>query len=122
MLTESQEGLMRRYLLGELPEAEQATLEAQFFADAEQLEEIWALENQLVDDYVRGRLAHVERAQFEQYYLDSPRHREHVALARLLLRAADAEAVTANESERAPSRWAQFWALLRGPQLAWGLA
>lgn len=122
MLTTGQMGMMRRYLLGALPEAEQAALEERFFADAAALEEIWATEHQLVDDYVRGRLGRAEREQFEQYYLDSAPHRERVAVARMLLRAADAEAVSANEPERELSAWAKLLAMLRGPQLAWGLA
>jgi hypothetical protein len=122
MLTTSQTGIMRQYLLGALPEAEQAALEEQFFADAEALGEIWAAEHQLVDAYVRGRLGRAEREQFEQYYLDSAPHRERVAVARMLLRAADAEAVSANEPEPQISAWAKFLTLLRGPQLAWGLA
>jgi heme exporter protein D len=122
MLATGQAGTMRRYLLGALPEAEQATIEERFFADAEVLEEIRAVEHQLVDDYVRGRLGRAERAQFEQYYLDSAPHRERVAVARMLLRAADAEAVSANEPEPQISAWAKFLAMLRGPQLVWGLA
>lgn len=122
MLTTSQTGTMRRYLLGALPETEQATLEERFFVEAEALDEIWAAEHQLIDDYVRGRLGRAERAQFEQYYLDSAPHRERVAVARMLLRAADAEALSANEAEQQTSIWAKFLALLRGPQLAWGLA
>jgi hypothetical protein len=36
--TDNQENLMRRYLLGDLPEAEQLALEAGFFADGILLE------------------------------------------------------------------------------------
>ncbi len=118
-MVNDQENLLRRYLLGNLPESEQETIETQYFSDAGWLEEVWAVENRLVDDYVRDRLARAERGQFEQYYLDSPLHRERVALARMLLRAADAasDPVAPELSSRA-----QFRALWRMPQLAWGLS
>src|SRR5215813_2525458 len=80
---------MTRYLLGDLPESEQAAVEQEYFADQELFEEVWAAENELVDRYVRGRLPRVERELFERNYLQSPKHRERVALARKLLVAAD---------------------------------
>jgi anti-sigma factor RsiW len=84
-----QDERMTRYLLGDLPEAEQAAIEQEFFADPEKFEEIWAVENDLVDSYVRGRLSRGERELFERNYLKSPKHRERVAIARKLLAAAD---------------------------------
>lgn len=97
-------------------------LETQFCADAERLDEVWAAENQLVDDYVRERLARTERQQFEQHYLDSQPHRERVAFARYLLKAANEAAAQRDEAAHRPSPWTNLWALLRGPQLAWGMA
>jgi hypothetical protein len=121
-MAKGRENLLRRYLLGQLPEAEQEALESQFFADAERLDEVWALENQLIDEYVRERLAQPERAQFEQSYLVSPRHRERVALARQLLKVVDEAAAQPDAAAPHVSPWASFWAQLRGSQLAWGLA
>ena len=46
---------MTRYLLGDLPEIEQTAVEQEYFADPEKFEEVWAVENDLVDRYVRGR-------------------------------------------------------------------
>ncbi|MGE0128353.1 MAG: hypothetical protein AB7U82_09760 [Blastocatellales bacterium] len=117
---EGQDKLMRRYLLGELPESEQVTLEEQYFSDSERLDEVWAVENQLVDDYARGKLSSKERKRFESHYLASPRHRERVAFARMLMEAADEEAADAGATT---SSWSQrLIAALRGPQLAWGLS
>ncbi len=121
-MTNAHQNLLRHYLLGQLPEAEQEALETQCFAEAERLEEVWAVENQLIDDYVRERLPHGERQQFEQHYLASPRQRERVAVARLLIETADAAASSSVVVEKEPSGWTQFWAALRGPQLAWGMA
>jgi cell division protein FtsB len=125
---DSQAELMRRYLLGALPEAEQLRLEERFFADSETLEQIWAVENELIDAYVRDQLTGAERAQFERHYLAAPDHRERVAFARELLHVADetgaAEAanVIARAAPPAESFWTKLLASLRAPQFALGAA
>jgi hypothetical protein len=72
---------IRRYLLGDLPEADAIALELQYFADPEALEQVSAVENDLVDDHAAGRLEPAERARFDQHYLASPRHRRRAAIA-----------------------------------------
>jgi hypothetical protein len=84
-----QDERMTRYLLGDLPETEQAAIEQEFFADPEKFEEVWAAENDLVDRYVRGRLSRGERELFERNYLKSPKHRQRVLIAGKLREAAD---------------------------------
>ena len=71
-----------------MPESEANSLEELYFADRESFEQIWAVENDLVDDYVAGRLTSEDRGCFEGHYLASPRHREGVAVARALHAAA----------------------------------
>lgn len=84
MRPQPDETLIRRYLLGDLPESEANSLEQQYFTDSEAFDQVWAVENDLVDDYVAGRLAAGDRGRFERRYLASPRHRERVATARAL--------------------------------------
>jgi hypothetical protein len=110
--------MMRRYLLGALPESEQVALEQQFFADGEMLDHVWAVENELVDGYVRGQLSPAERQQFEQHYLASPGHRERVAFARTLLPMTNEPALRARSGEATESLWAKMLAMLRTPQFA----
>ena len=90
---------MTRYLLGDLPENDQAAVEQEYFADPEKFEEVWAAENELVDRYARGRLSRGERELFKRNYLQSPKHRDRVEVARKLLEAADRQVV---ESSVAP--------------------
>ncbi|HZS06472.1 MAG TPA: hypothetical protein VFD58_16655 [Blastocatellia bacterium] len=122
-----QENLMSRYLLGELSESEQTAIEDEYFADGEKFERMWAAENDLVDRYVRGRLSRADRQRFERHYLATPRHRERVAFARSLLKAADHSAqendapAAISESEPEDSWWVKLVAMLRGPQLALGV-
>jgi hypothetical protein len=106
-----------RYLLGDLPETEQTAVEQEYFVDPEKFEEVWAAENDLVDRYVRGRLSRRERNLFERNYLQSPKHRERVAVSRKLLEAADRQV---DESSRvivpAPSRLMEIFKALITPR------
>src|SRR5262245_66585489 len=91
---------MTRYLLGDLLETEQMAVEQEYFADPEKFEEVWAAENDLVDRYVRGRLSRGERRLFERNYLQSPKHRARVAVARKLLEAADRQVAESGVAPR----------------------
>jgi len=121
MRNDTQENLIDRYLLGDLPESEQAALEERYFADNETFERICESENRLVDQYVRGRLNSAERARFETHYLASPVHRRRVATARNLLAAADEFAPARSAPEIRPSFWQRLieWRRLAP---AWQLA
>jgi hypothetical protein len=96
------EPALRRYLLGMLPEVEAVALEQRYFSDPETFEQVWAAENDLVDDYVAGRLGAGERRLFTERYLASPRHRERVAAA-AALRSSVAGASRARVSRARPA-------------------
>jgi hypothetical protein len=124
MKNERQENLVRRYLLGDVSDAEQTALEQQYFADRETFEQIWALENELVDGYVRGHLTSQERALFERNYLATPKHQQRVAVARALVQTAD-DTIVAEVAEKKdrviePAWWSNWLASFWVPQLAWG--
>ena len=122
----AQKNLVRRYLLGDLPEAEQLALEQEYFADSEKFEQVWDLENELVDDYVRGRLTKQERELFEHNYLTTLRHQQRVAVARSLVQAVDetiaAEKKEAHKAKSTTSWWTNLSAFFQMPQMAWGAA
>jgi hypothetical protein len=111
-----------RYLLGDLPEKEQSALEQEFLADGETFEQVWAVENELIDRYVRGRLTPAEKHLFEENYLASAVHRERVAFARDLVRAVDSD-IERDESESgtAHSWWHSFSAGWRATRFRWAL-
>jgi len=79
------ENMIRRYLLGELAEADQAALEQELLIDRSKFEQVWAVENELVDSYVRGEMSRADRKRFESHYMASPLHRERVAIAESFL-------------------------------------
>ena len=80
---------MIRYLLGELPEGEQAAMEEQYLADPRVFDELTRTETALVDDYVRGRLSAEMRRRFEQTYLADARRRDRVRFAEALVERVD---------------------------------
>ncbi len=75
---------MIRYLLGELSEGEQATLEEKYFTDSQVFAALSKAESELVDDYVRNRLTPQVREQFERFYLAHPKRRERARFAEAL--------------------------------------
>jgi len=104
-----QDELLARYLLGQLPEAEETRLEVEYLADAECQERLAVVENELVDAYVRDQLARGERQQLEERFLASPRGRQKLELARSLRAlAAQARATPKAKIRRVPRRWLGF--------------
>src|SRR6185503_13780299 len=78
------EELIARYLLGELTEEQQVEIEDRAFSDKESLATITEVENDLIDEYVRGELSAAERQRFESRFLASAERRKRVEFARAL--------------------------------------
>jgi hypothetical protein len=100
--TEKIEKTTQRYLLGELSEPEQTAVESEYFADRDRFEEVCALENDLIDDYVRGNLASGEREQFERHYLSSPEKVRRVQFSGSMQQSLYAAAATAPARAKLP--------------------
>ena len=77
---------MAQYLLGQLPEEEQAELERRYLADDTLFEELLTIEDDLRDAYVRGELSRPDREAFEQRLLTAPRQKQEQEFARTLCR------------------------------------
>jgi hypothetical protein len=107
-----------RYLLGTLPEDEQARLEEEYFRDDAAFDEVLALEDDLLHEYAQGGLTPSERQGLEQRLLRTPEGRERLERARALL-AALAEGRT---REARPARWlpaAAAAVVAAGGTIAW---
>jgi hypothetical protein len=103
-----------KYLLGDLPEAEQVCVEDRALADGNYRTALEAAEADLIDAYVRDELSAAERRAFEQRFLGSPQRRQKVAFARdLALVAAETRAAERDFSTRL-SAWQALAALVRG--------
>jgi hypothetical protein len=78
--------LMRRYLLGELPEKEAERIEETYFDDDDLFAGLLAAEDDLIEEYLHGGLARGERQQFEMRFLSTDRGRAKIILAAALER------------------------------------
>lgn len=78
------ETVIRHYLLGEASEEEAQALERVYFAKEEALDEVGAVEADLLEEYLAGRLTGSSRLRFESHYLRTPEHRQRLAMARAL--------------------------------------
>lgn len=94
------EKLITQYLLGELPEEQQIEIEDRAFGDKEFLASITAVENDLIDEYVREELPETTRRRFETRFLASEGRRKRVEFARALVHLADELRVTGKGTPR----------------------
>lgn len=130
-----EERLMFRYLLGAATDEECVRVEERFLRDAEYLEQMRALECEIIDDYLRGEMPAAERRSLERHALASPQGRALIARARKLQaqldRAASEDRAAAEERDPAPSiagRRENLWKKLRArlftpaPVMQYGMA
>lgn len=102
MATES-EKLIARYLLGELPEEQSVEIEDRAFSDQDYLATVTAVENDLIDEYVRRELSESDRRRFEERFLASAARRKRVEFAKALA-GVQAEAAAPEKIEAVQSR------------------
>lgn len=77
---------LRRYLLGISDVEAQQSIEERLLGQSDELERIEALEDELIDEYVFGRLTPAEGANFEQHFLCTQERRQKLTLSRSLRR------------------------------------
>ncbi len=90
-----QETELKRYLLGELTLEEQVLIEQRLFLDRDYAQLAQAVEDDLIDDYVRDDLSAIERKKFETHFLlQRPEHNEDLRIAQALERYLDFEFIS----------------------------
>jgi hypothetical protein len=77
---------MRDYLLGTLPPDKQAALEERILSDRDVYDEVVAVEDELIDQYVAGNLSTLEQHRFETHFLITPERQKKLGFGRLLKR------------------------------------
>ena len=116
--------VIARYLLGELPEAEQAELEEHAFSDSDYLQQVRAVEKDLIDEYARGELSGPEREAFVQRFFASAHRRRQIEFARALMQVAQESPARASSAAATTSWWDSLFLFGRGlnPALKFALA
>src|ERR1022692_4517166 len=96
MSAHESEERMVQYLLGEIPQDQAELLEERYFQDGEYFEQLQALENEFIRDFVNGEMAPGLRDSFEK------RHRSSRDLAKKieLVQAIRSEAAERSEERR----------------------
>lgn len=82
---------VRRYLLGQLEEAEQEQLELRLLTDPSFIEEFDTVVDEIADQYAGDELERKERERVEQYFLTSAERQKKVHFARELMQRAATE-------------------------------
>jgi len=82
---------VRRYLLGQLEEAEQERIELRLLTDPPFGEEFDTIVDELTDQYARDELTDDERKRAEKHFLTTPERRQKLEFATELLSHAEAE-------------------------------
>jgi anti-sigma factor RsiW len=75
---------LKQWLLGLLPQQESHSMEERLITDAALYEELFIVEDELIDDYLAGRLSANEREAFESYFMNSPERQEQFRIANAL--------------------------------------
>jgi anti-sigma factor RsiW len=97
------------YLLKELPEEELERFEDDCFAQEDWPEHLKLVEEDLIDDYLRGELTPEQRRRFESDYLTTDARQERVSVAAALLRHVD-ESNAAAQAPAAATPAVETWA------------
>jgi hypothetical protein len=88
MPTNERSSNLRRYLLGMSTAETRAAIEVEYFESPDALDRVCEEEDDLIDDYLSGRLALDEHNAFESHYLATANHRMRVEVSRRLRTAA----------------------------------
>ena len=83
---------IRAYQLGQTASEDSARIEERLLIDDEFYQELLIVEDELVDQYLAGRLTGSEKESFETYFLATPERRETLRFARNLKRYVNNEA------------------------------
>jgi hypothetical protein len=126
---------MIRYLLGDMSIEEQIAMETGYFTDPESFNLLQAVEQDLIEGYINGKLSAAGRTKFERHFLSTPARREQVKFFQTLVKVIPFEtdqqvaeqpvrlaALDSIDLGRKSSWWESIIAPFRGPRLALGMS
>lgn len=110
------EKLIARFLLAELPESARLEVEERLFKDDNFYEQVLAIQEELADDYAHERLSPSRRLQFEKHFLASPRRTARVEFAVAFSRALGS--APRSLAAASPPSWRETMLAFLRPRLA----
>lgn len=84
IIVQQNQNQLRRYLLGQLVEAEEEEMELRLLTEADYVEELDVTADELINQYLAGDMSEDERQSFEQVFLATPQRRQKLRFAELL--------------------------------------
>ena len=120
--TRFSDDLIVQYLLGELSEKQQVELEDRAFEDPVLVSNITAVEHDLIDDYVAGRIRAARLERFESHFLASAERRKKVAFAKALKGVIAESRDAARDKTADRPFFARFFTFLTRPAPAYAFA
>ena len=96
---------IRSYLLGQVDEPEHEAIENAILTNEELFEELLVVEDEIIDEYVNGKLSPEARSHFENYFLAAPERIEQLRFARVFERYVSSQPAP----EPVPSRFWPEW-------------
>lgn len=122
-VTTDDKNLLRRYLLGELSEADESQVEVRLLSDEAYLEELDVVESELMDEYVQNKVSPDERAKLESRLLNSKYQQQKLAFARALDEESEARAkvVPIKAPARKPVSYSPYFKIAAAVIVAFGL-
>lgn len=101
-----QQRTVRRYLLKQLPDAEQRAFELRLLTEDESFAELEIVEDELIDDYVADELSRKERTRFKEHFLTTPARKDKLRSAQAMKRYLDN---IAPDPQPKPGTFSRFW-------------
>lgn len=83
---EQQQNSIRKYLLNQLSSSKQQSIELELLSDEAFAEELENVEDELIDEYIKGELSRKEHVNFERYFLAHETRRHKLCAAEALKR------------------------------------
>jgi tetratricopeptide (TPR) repeat protein len=120
-----EEGRIRDYLLGDLPQEEQQQFEERLLAGDDLVDRLMLVEDELIDDYLFGALSSHQRERFEDHFLKAPGRRRKLELARQLVKyasswsAAVAPVPTEEPRDELPDTTPALWIRIGSILIPW---
>lgn len=110
------EETLRKFLLEDVSDELRDAIEDRFLEDEDFMAELLVVEDELIEDYLRGSISSREKEFFEKAILANPRRRERVVAMKGVIAAANAEAVSITPQivkEKSSSLWSSVFSFLR---------
>src|SRR6266404_2721475 len=101
---------IRRYLLGQLSDGAREEIEQDLLANEELFQELLVSEDEIIDEYLGGKLSADERANFETHFLATPERHEKLKFGRAFDRFLTSQVSEAPARKLTPSRNQWGWA------------